>query len=207
MAINLSARQFGDKGFLDMVTRVLAETGLDPACLELEITESQVMRQTEGMIHAAQPALRDGRAARDRRLRHRLLEPVVPEAPADPEAEDRPVVRARHHRRPERHRDRGGDHQHGASLDLETIAEGVETAGQLALLRSKGCRVGQGYYFSRPVRAEALYPLLRQNNLYLQSAGALGQQQEDRRAACRSPARRARHPSTVSIADPFARRR
>ena len=35
------------------------------------------------------------------------------------------------------------------SLDLETIAEGVETAGQLALLRSKGCRVGQGFYFSR----------------------------------------------------------
>jgi EAL domain-containing protein (putative c-di-GMP-specific phosphodiesterase class I) len=42
----------------------------------------------------------------------------------------------------------------------------VETAGQLALLRSKGCRIGQGYYFSAPVRAEALYPLLRTNNLY-----------------------------------------
>jgi EAL domain-containing protein (putative c-di-GMP-specific phosphodiesterase class I) len=50
MAINLSARQFSDRGFLDMVTRVLAETGLDPVHLELEITESQVMRQTEGMI-------------------------------------------------------------------------------------------------------------------------------------------------------------
>jgi EAL domain-containing protein (putative c-di-GMP-specific phosphodiesterase class I) len=52
------------------------------------------------------------------------------------------------------------------SLDLETIAEGVETAGQLALLRSKGCRLGQGFYFSAPVRGEALYPLLRTNNLY-----------------------------------------
>ena len=52
------------------------------------------------------------------------------------------------------------------SLDLETIAEGVETAGQLALLRSKGCRIGQGFYFSAPLRAEALYPLLRRNNLY-----------------------------------------
>ena len=50
MAINLSARQFSDRGFLDMVTRVLAETGLEPQWLELEITESQVMRQTEGMI-------------------------------------------------------------------------------------------------------------------------------------------------------------
>jgi sensor c-di-GMP phosphodiesterase-like protein len=48
--VNLSARQFGDRGFLDMVTRVLNETGLRPQCLELEITESQVMRQTEGII-------------------------------------------------------------------------------------------------------------------------------------------------------------
>jgi hypothetical protein len=91
IAINLSARQFSDRGFLDMVTRVLAETGLDPTLLELEITESQVMRQTEGMISLLNAALRDGHAARDRRLRHRLLEPFVPEAPADPEAQDRPV--------------------------------------------------------------------------------------------------------------------
>jgi len=54
------------------------------------------------------------------------------------------------------------------SLDLETIAEGVETAGQLALLRSKGCRVGQGFYFAAPLRAEALYPMLKQNNMNLQ---------------------------------------
>jgi EAL domain-containing protein (putative c-di-GMP-specific phosphodiesterase class I) len=52
------------------------------------------------------------------------------------------------------------------SLELETIAEGVETAGQLAMLRAKGCRVGQGFHFSAPVRAEALYPLLRHNNIY-----------------------------------------
>jgi EAL domain-containing protein (putative c-di-GMP-specific phosphodiesterase class I) len=52
------------------------------------------------------------------------------------------------------------------SLELETIAEGVETAGQLALLRSKGCRIGQGFYFSRPVPAEALTEMLVQNNVY-----------------------------------------
>jgi len=52
------------------------------------------------------------------------------------------------------------------SLDLDTIAEGVETAGQLALLRAKGCRVGQGFYFSAPITADNVYLLLRQNNLY-----------------------------------------
>src|SRR5205085_5926934 len=42
IAVNLSARQFGDRSFLDMVTRVLTEARLDPACLEPAITESQV---------------------------------------------------------------------------------------------------------------------------------------------------------------------
>ena len=51
-----------------------------------------------------------------------------------------------------------------SSLDLETIAEGVETEGQLNLLRTKGCRTGQGFYFSRAVPARELYPLLRSNN-------------------------------------------
>jgi EAL domain-containing protein (putative c-di-GMP-specific phosphodiesterase class I) len=41
----------------------------------------------------------------------------------------------------------------------------VETQGQLDLLRAKGCRVGQGFHFSRPVRAEEVYPLLKANNL------------------------------------------
>jgi EAL domain-containing protein (putative c-di-GMP-specific phosphodiesterase class I) len=41
----------------------------------------------------------------------------------------------------------------------------VETAGQLALLRSKGCRTGQGFYFSTPVPARELYPLLRGNRV------------------------------------------
>jgi sensor c-di-GMP phosphodiesterase-like protein len=52
------------------------------------------------------------------------------------------------------------------SLELETIAEGVETAGQLALLRSKGCRMGQGFYFSPPVSAQNLLDMLKQNNVY-----------------------------------------
>ena len=48
---------------------------------------------------------------------------------------------------------------------METIAEGVETAGQLALLRSKGCRTGQGFYFSPPVPSREIYPLLRTNRV------------------------------------------
>jgi diguanylate cyclase (GGDEF)-like protein/PAS domain S-box-containing protein len=167
MAVNLSARQFSDRGFLDMVTRILAESGLEPACLELEITESQVMRQTEGMIMllnklsemGVQMAIDDfgtGYSSLSylKRLpiqKLKIDQSFVRDITVDPN--DTAIVVAIINM--------------AKSLDLDTIAEGVETAGQLALLRSKGCHVGQGYYFSAPVRAEVLYPLLKQNNLYL----------------------------------------
>ncbi|APV51026.1 hypothetical protein BWI17_15845 [Betaproteobacteria bacterium GR16-43] len=172
MAINLSARQFSDKSFLDMVNRVLAETGLAPEWLELEITESQVMRQTEGMImllnrlsemgvHLAIDDFGTGYSSLSylKRLpiqKLKIDQSFIRDITVDPN--DTAIVVA--------------IINIAKSLDLETIAEGVETAGQLALLRSKGCRVGQGFYFSAPVTAEALYPHLKQNNLYLQQSRA-----------------------------------
>jgi EAL domain-containing protein (putative c-di-GMP-specific phosphodiesterase class I) len=47
------------------------------------------------------------------------------------------------------------------SLDLQSIGEGIETFGQLDLLRGLGCELGQGYLFSRPVDADALTEILR----------------------------------------------
>ena len=166
MAINLSARQFSDRGFFEMVNRVLEEAGLDPKWLELEITESQVMRQTEGMIMllnqlaemGVQIAIDDfgtGYSSLSylKRLpiqKLKIDQSFVRDITVDPN--DTAIVVAIINM--------------ARSLDLETIAEGVETAGQLALLRSKGCRIGQGFYFSRPARAESLYDMLVQNNVY-----------------------------------------
>src|SRR6185503_3291846 len=166
MAVNLSARQFSDRGFLDMVTRVLNETGLAPQCLELEITESQVMRQTEGMIQLLNKLAEMGvsLAIDDfgtgysslsylKRLpiqKLKIDQSFIRDITVDPN--DTAIVVAIINM--------------AKSLDLETIAEGVETAGQLALLRSKGCRVGQGFYFAAPLPAAALYPILKTNNLY-----------------------------------------
>jgi EAL domain-containing protein (putative c-di-GMP-specific phosphodiesterase class I) len=155
-----------DKGFFDTLNRVLKDTGLDPSWLELEITESQIMRQTEGMIllltrlaemgvHLAIDDFGTGYSSLSylKRLpiqRLKIDQSFVRDITVDPN--DAAIVVA--------------IIQMARSLDLETIAEGVETAGQLALLRSKGCRVGQGYYFSEPLGADSLYPLLRQNNVY-----------------------------------------
>jgi diguanylate cyclase (GGDEF)-like protein/PAS domain S-box-containing protein len=165
MAINLSARQFGDKGFLDMVTRVLQETGLPPQCLELEITESQVMRQTDGMIqllnklhemgvHLAIDDFGTGYSSLSylKRLpiqKLKIDQSFIRDITVDPN--DTAIVVAIINM--------------AKSLELDVIAEGVETAGQLALLKSKECRMGQGFYFSAPVSAQELYPLLKSNPL------------------------------------------
>jgi diguanylate cyclase (GGDEF)-like protein/PAS domain S-box-containing protein len=170
MAVNLSARQFADKAFLDTVVRVLQDTGLDPKWLELEITESQVMRQTEGMIlllnrlsemgvHMAIDDFGTGYSSLSylKRLpiqKLKIDQSFIRDITVDPN--DAAIVVAIINM--------------ARSLELETIAEGVETAGQLALLRSKDCRVGQGFYFSAPVAAESVYMLLRQNNLYAREA-------------------------------------
>jgi diguanylate cyclase (GGDEF)-like protein/PAS domain S-box-containing protein len=165
MAINLSARQFSDKAFLDMVTRVLSDTRLEPACLELEITESQVMRQTDGMIMllnrlsemGVQLAIDDfgtGYSSLSylKRLpiqKLKIDQSFIRDITVDPN--DTAIVTA--------------IISMAKSLDLDTIAEGVETAGQLALLRSKGCSVGQGFYFAPPMGARELYPLLRSKHI------------------------------------------
>ena len=170
MAVNLSARQFADKAFLDTVVRVLQDTGLDPRWLELEITESQVMRQTEGMIlllnrlsemgiHLAIDDFGTGYSSLSylKRLpiqKLKIDQSFIRDITVDPN--DAAIVVAIINM--------------AKSLDLDTIAEGVETAGQLALLRAKGCRVGQGFYFSAPITADNVYLLLRQNNLYAREA-------------------------------------
>jgi EAL domain-containing protein (putative c-di-GMP-specific phosphodiesterase class I) len=148
---------------------VLADTKLEPRWLEIEITESQVMRQTEGMIMllnrlsemGVQLAIDDfgtGYSSLSylKRLpvqKLKIDQSFIRDITVDPN--DTAIVVAIINM--------------ARSLDLDTIAEGVETAGQLALLRSKGCHMGQGYYFSPPRDAKSLYPALRQNNVYQQA--------------------------------------
>lgn len=166
MAVNLSARQFTDPGFLDIVTRVLEQTGVDPTCLELEITETQVMRQTEPLMAllnrlsemGVQLAIDDfgtGYSSLSylKRLpiqKLKIDQSFVRDLTVDPN--DAAIVMA--------------IINIARSLGLETIAEGVETEAQLKALRDNGCDVGQGYLFARPYPADALLPLLQANNVF-----------------------------------------
>ena len=112
MAVNISAMEFRDEGFLEGLFSVLAETGLDPKLLELELTESVLMKHAESGGSHPPGAARARRAGRGRRLRHRLFEPELsPEIP-DRYAQDRPVLHPPDHRcvRGDDHRDRGDQH-------------------------------------------------------------------------------------------------
>ena len=168
MAVNLSARQLADKGFIEMVEAILKETQLDPNLLELEITESQVMRQGEGSvqllndlanmgIHLAIDDFGTGYSSLSylKRLPIGTLkidQSFIRDITVDPN--DTAIVVAIINM--------------SKSLDLEVVAEGIETAGQLTLLRAKGCAVGQGYYFSVPLSAKELEPLLSRQSIFEQ---------------------------------------
>ncbi len=173
MAINLSARQLSDKGFVELVAKILAETGLHAKYLELEITESQVMRQAEGSIlllneladmgiHLAVDDFGTGYSSLSylKRLpigKLKIDQSFIRDITADPN--DTAIVVAIINM--------------AKSLDLEVIAEGIETAGQLNLLRAEGCGIGQGFYFSVPVSADALLPILKQDSIFAEHQSLL----------------------------------
>ena len=104
VSVNLSARELDEPGLVDSVRDALAETGLDPAHLVLEITESLLLVDLPATVGKLLSALRvAGRPARRRRLRHRLLLAGLPREPAGRHPEDRQVLRRPHRRVPGGH--------------------------------------------------------------------------------------------------------
>jgi diguanylate cyclase (GGDEF)-like protein len=159
-AVNVSARHFRH-GVEKTVARVLAETGLDSRYLELEITESSVMECTPESIDTLQKLRALGvRLSIDDFGTGYSSMSYLKRLPIAALKIDRSFVR-----------DIALDSDSQAivqaiiamahSLKLKVIAEGVETAEQLANLRQRGCDQVQGYVFSRPLSAEAFGRLLR----------------------------------------------
>ena len=158
VAVNLSMAQFRHPGLVDMVREALQESGVPAQVLELELTESIAMDAPEKVIAIVQQLFDLGvQLSIDdfgtgyssfsyiQRLRVHKLKI------------DQSFVR---------HLGQDASAQHivraiiglAQSLELEAIAEGVETAVQCETLRALGCQTGQGYYFSRPVPAQELAP-------------------------------------------------
>ncbi len=160
VAVNLSARQFAQRDLVQSVAQVLADTGLPPHLLELELTESLFVddvAQAVTLLHQLK-ALGVGLAIDDFGTGYSSLS-YLRTFPIDVLKIDRSFVGQI-----------AVDADQAAivisiialahNLQLKVIAEGVETAGQRDFLRAHGCDEVQGYYFSRPVPAADIPPLV-----------------------------------------------
>ena len=160
IAVNVSGRQFADEHLLRDVDAALAATGIDPAMLEIEITESVLMRDIrKGVEVLAAFKQRGIRLSIDDFGTGYSSLSTLKRFPIDALKVDRSFVR-----------ELGACSEDraiadaiiamGNTLGLTIIAEGVETAAQVDFLREHGCNEMQGFFFSRAIPAKGIEALL-----------------------------------------------
>jgi len=163
LAINISPRQFADDGFVDEVNDVLRLTGADASYLELELTEGMLVKNIDTVVLKMKALKKLGFSFSidDFGTGYSSLR-YLKNLPIDQLKVDQSFVRDiiwdTNSRAIVHTIIAMADH-----LDLELIAEGVETDEERQVLFELGCKNYQGYYFSRPVKAEALMPLIVSN--------------------------------------------
>jgi diguanylate cyclase (GGDEF)-like protein len=161
VAVNLTARQFGDESLLADLSALLAETGMDPHLLELELTEGLLMHDVDSTLRilTGLKALGVRIAIDDFGTGYSSLA-TLQRFPLDTIKIDRSFVR-----------DLAGAPENtsladaiiamGKSLSLTVVAQGVETREQADFLRMHACDELQGFYFKRPLPADEFTQLLR----------------------------------------------
>ena len=192
VCVNVSARQFRENHIVCAVAQALAESGLEPKYLELELTESLVMQDVDRAIETMKElrALGVRLSIDDFGTGYSSLS-ALKRFPVERLKIDRSFIQ-----------DLPDDEDDcavasaiislGQKLNLKVIAEGVETEEQIAFLRDNHCDELQGFHFSRPVAADAIPALLVQ--LAAASAARPTKSRPSRRPrAVRGPRRR-RHP-------------
>ncbi|CAN5902286.1 hypothetical protein BH23ACT11_BH23ACT11_24430 [soil metagenome] len=159
-SVNLSTRQIRWGDIAEEVTQVLHEIGLDPSCLELEITESVVIEDTTNAIETLDRLKELGlRLAIDDFGTGYSSLSYLRRLPVDTLKMDRSFV-GKLDARTEEAAIVQAVITLANTMHLEVVGEGVENAGQMRRLRDMGCELGQGYYFSRPLPANEATELL-----------------------------------------------
>ncbi len=160
MAVNISAMEFRDDDFLDGVFKILEETGLDPRSLELELTESVLMKRAESTQSILKALRASGvqLAVDDFGTGYSSLS-YLRKFPIDALKIDQSFIR-QITTAPDETTIVTAVISMGRSLKLRVIAEGVESQEELAFLQAHQCDEAQGYYFSRPVLPEQFAKLL-----------------------------------------------
>jgi diguanylate cyclase (GGDEF)-like protein len=161
VAINISGQQLRGALVVDLVAKILAEYGIEPSLLDLELTESILMGDTDG-AHAALPALAAlgvGLAIDDFGTGYSSLS-YLKHFPVDTIKIDRSFIREVG-TNPADAAITSAVIAMGHALGLRIVGEGVETAEQFELLREQGCDVVQGNWVSRPLPPDAFGAHLR----------------------------------------------
>ena len=163
VAVNLSARQLREPKFIPVVERVLKQTGVAPEALEIEITENMLMSDATNSvvaldtlhdmgIHIAMDDFGTGYSSLNY-LKRFPIDTIKIDgtfiADIETNPDDVEIIKA--------------IITMGHSLNRRVAAEGVETAGQLAILKEFGCDEYQGYFLCPPKPADALTAFLREN--------------------------------------------
>lgn len=174
VAVNISSTQFRRDDLVATVEEAIQASGINPRNLELELTESVLMQDSD-LVISTLSKLKDvgvmlsiddfgtGYSSLSYLKRFSVDKLKIDQSfvrDLEKDKDDSAIVLA--------------VIQLGRSLKLKTIAEGVETEGQLAFLREKGCHEAQGYLFSRPVPAQEFIPFLeRRQQIEPEKSGQL----------------------------------
>lgn len=161
MAVNVSVLQFVQPSFTGMVARILQEIGLEPAALELEITESLLMKDPEGALHTLRDLKNLGvqLAIDDFGTGYSSLSRLK-QLPLDRLKIDKAFVREVN-TQPSDAAITTAVIAMAESMGLRVIAEGVENEPQLSFLKTRRCDEIQGYYLSRPLPAAEIATMLQ----------------------------------------------
>ena len=164
VAVNLSARQFREPDLVNTVEEILNTMGIEPNCLKLEVTESCVMDNPELAIDTMNRLRKKGInfSIDDFGTGYSSLS-YLKRLPIDTLKIDRSFVCDALTNREDREIIRTIVSM-ARSLNIETVAEGVETKDQQAFLRKEGCKKMQGYYFGRPMPEDKFEEMLRSEN-------------------------------------------
>lgn len=166
MSVNLSGRQFNQPDLVKQIKAILDEVNIQGDRLKLEITESMMMNDVEGAIKLLQRLKELGlRLSIDDFGTGYSSLSYLHRFPVDTLKIDRSFVGRM---------EEGNDSEKyiqivrtiislGHNLDLDVIAEGIETVAQVEVLESLDCEYGQGYFFAKPLSAKDAEVLLKQN--------------------------------------------